>query len=399
MDHVVNVIGGTYRERCLDPALDRLGGSGLRGAGILHSLGDAVEFTTLLDPSIEEEAQSVATTLGFNIAAHTRQGPITFTYETPLSPTQLDGGGRSRAQIAVSGDIVVGFGMVEADWHAVTDTLVLDPQHSNPKAVLDQSTVGRCALVLNELEVRSLTGMRELVDAAHVFLVGRVSVVVVKQGAVGGIVVDHHTTFRFGAVPTATVCPIGSGDAFTAGFAHAWSRDHSDPAEAARFASNVAAVHSLVGAPQIFPNVLTSLPAPLPHPAGIQPAVYLAGPFFSIAERHLIRQVRAALINLGVTVVSPFHDIGLGGDEVAEQDLTALRQCHSIIALLDGADPGTLFEVGWATQADITTVGFAETVDAHEWTMLRGTGTHITNDLSTACYLAAWAAISKASSA
>lgn len=398
MGDVVNVIGGTYHERCVDPALDRLGGSGLRSAGILCSLGDAVEFTTFLDPGTEAEAQSVATTLGLSISTHAREGPITFTYETPLSTAQLDGGRQRCDPVRVTGDLIVGFGMVEADWHARADTLVLDPQHSDPQAILDKSTSSRCALLLNEHEARRLTGKHDTADAARALLGGQVGVVVIKQGAIGGLVVDRRATAQFGVVPTDTVAPIGSGDAFTAGFAHAWSRDHSDPAEAGRFASRVAAAHSLIGAPQIAPTVLTSLPAPLPYPSGIQPTVYLAGPFFSIAERQLIHQVRAALIHLGVAVFSPFHDIGLGGDEVAEQDLIALRQCHSVIALLDGADPGTLFEVGWATQAEIPVVGLVETVNAHEWTMLRGTGTHIAKDLSTACYRAAWAAIIMAAS-
>lgn len=305
MNGVVTVIGGTYRERCLDPALDRLGGSGLRSAGILRSLGEKVEFTTLLDPGSETEAQSVASTLDFDLTAHARLRPVTFSYETPLSTARLHGRERCKP-VAVAGNTVVGFGMVEADWYAVADSLILDPQHGYPQAILDQSTSSRCALVLNEHEARNITGKSVAVDAANALLGGQVSVVVLKQGAFGGLVVDRHATSRFGAIPTATVCPIGSGDAFTAGFAHAWTRDHSDPAEAGRFASKVAAAHSVVGAPQIAPSVLTTLPAPLPYPAGTQPTVYLAGPFFSIAERQLIRQVRAALIHLGLNVFSPF---------------------------------------------------------------------------------------------
>ncbi len=88
---------------------------------------------------------------------------------------------------------------------------------------------------------------------------------------------------------------------------------------------------------------------------------------------------------------SPAHDVGAGGDEVARTDLDGLEGCQSMLALLDGDDPGTIFEAGWARSRDLPVVGFAEHPDAEGSKMLRGTGAEIHEDLATAVYRAIWA--------
>ena len=63
-----------------------------------------------------------------------------------------------------------------------------------------------------------------------------------------------------------------------------------------------------------------------------------------------------------------------------------------MLALLDGADAGTLYEVGYARHMGLPVVGFAECPTAHEWTMLRGTDCEVHSDLATALYRSIWAA-------
>lgn len=388
----MSVIGGTYRERIEDPLTDHVFGSGMRAAGILSSLGHEVQLLTCIDEQTSAEADAVAEALGVKLITTPRDHEVTFRYETPISTAHRQWAA-SAAPLEVADGVVLGFGMIECDWHAQADTLVVDPQHSPLERILNASNATHVALVLNEHEATRLTGLQDPRAAAHDLLKHDVDVVVIKQGALGGLVATRTHVNTFGAVPTPIVQPLGSGDAFSAGFAHKWATDHDAPLAAAEFASRIAASHSLTGVPQIDPHAVDRLPDALPYAGDSRPRVYLAGPFFSVAERQLVRVARTALRHIGADVFSPLDEIGVGGDEVAKADLDGLKTCTSVLALLDGSDPGTLFEVGWATHAGTPVVAFSENPSDHTWTMLRGTGTTIHNDLSTALYAATWAAI------
>ncbi|OFB42584.1 hypothetical protein BA059_05105 [Mycolicibacterium sp. (ex Dasyatis americana)] len=386
----ISVVGGTYREYCAEPAIDRLLGSGLRAAGLLRSLGDTVRLHTLINDDDIAEFNAVCAGLNVDVEARTRTGPIVFTYDTPISRTTLRGEASAQA-LRVDADCVLAFGMVESAWTVRTSTLVLDPQHSKVTDLLNSAQAQRISLVLNEHEARASTGLLDIEQAA-LALSQDVEAAVIKRGALGGIVAHQSTLTTFGAIPTATVHPLGSGDAFSAGYAHAWAAG-ADPITAAHNGARVAAAHSLTDSAQVPPQLLQEIGSPLPYPQQVRPRVYLAGPFFNLAQRQLIRTVRSALIHLAADVFSPLDEIGCGGDEVAEKDLEGLRGCHSVFAVLDGADAGTLFEVGWATRAGIPVVGFAEHPDEHTWTMARGTGAVVVNDLSAALYSSIWSAI------
>ncbi|MBB2924118.1 PfkB family carbohydrate kinase [Cellulomonas cellasea] len=397
MDATLAVVGGTYREQCEEPRVQRLCGSGLRATQILHGLGHQVRFVTCIDDHLRAEFDALTAALPeVHVEAIFRSGPIGFTYETPVHPTYR-GGTATADPLTATADVVVAFGMVEkTDWTVEATWAVVDPQHAPLRDILGRVTAEHRAVVLNEHEIRTQANDDDL-DAAAQYVLGLgVDVVVVKQGARGGLVVSSVGTGTFGACPTERVDPIGSGDAFTAGFAHAWATQKQAPEVAALFASQVAAAHSLTGVAGFSAAALTAVPDPIAYVPGPGPRVYLAGPFFNIAQRQLITLIRSALTQLGVEVFSPLHEIGRGGDEVAQQDLAGLRDSSSVLAVLDGADAGTLFEVGWATGAGIPVVGLAEQHRDHAWTMVRGTGSPVVPDLSTAVYRAAWAALSNA---
>ncbi|CAN5191299.1 hypothetical protein BH11ACT5_BH11ACT5_10400 [soil metagenome] len=220
-----------------------------------------------------------------------------------------------------------------------------------------------------------------------------VSVVVVKAGARGCLVVEQDNSQWIGAVPSATVRKLGSGDVFSAAFAHAWTSG-SGAIEAARTASFATSWWVSHQAEQIPEAVLQSAywgsdGIELDN-AGRMPRIYLAGPFFTIAEVWLINQCRAFLQQAGASVFSPLHDIGLGGDEVASLDLAGLEGADAVFAILDGWDPGTLFEAGWANRKGIPLVGAAAQLDSIRTTMLNGTGGELYTDFTTAMYRAIW---------
>ena len=226
-------------------------------------------------------------------------------------------------------------------------------------------------------------------------------VVVVKDSARGCMVLTGpgSSITRVGPYPTRSVWPLGSGDVFAAGYAWAWGKG-ADPVEAARVASSSAAWWCCTRTSRVPPEILAGTPvdqvlddaAPELAPPDVPPLVYLAAPFFTLADRWLVETCRSVLLGLGADVFSPLHDVGPGGDEVAARDLDGLDRADAVLALLDGWDPGTVYEVGWAHRRGLPVVGFLQGAAQEGTKMLVGTGAELHQDLSSALYRAVWAA-------
>jgi nucleoside 2-deoxyribosyltransferase len=84
--------------------------------------------------------------------------------------------------------------------------------------------------------------------------------------------------------------------------------------------------------------------------------------------------------------------MNLPADKIAREDLAGLEKCTAVLAVLDGNDPGTIFEIGYARKAGIPVVILAESSKNSDLTMLTGSDCLTTDDLSTAVYHAVWSA-------
>jgi sugar/nucleoside kinase (ribokinase family) len=85
-------------------------------------------------------------------------------------------------------------------------------------ALLDVISRVDC-VILNDAELRQLTGRPNLISAAHEVLTWGPSVVVAKQGEYGAALVTEDTFFALPAYPLqAVVDPTGAGDTFAGGF-------------------------------------------------------------------------------------------------------------------------------------------------------------------------------------
>ena len=137
------------------------------------------------------------------------------------------------------------------------------------------------------------------------------------------------------------------------------------------------------------PHELTSNPmVPVKATTG---RAYLAGPFSNLAERWLVEEARVHLRSMGLEVFSPIHDVGRGAAEkVTPADLAGLARCDRVLALVDGGDTGTLFEVGYARARNVKVVALAETLTEEQQKMLLGTGCTVTSDFATGIYKTAW---------
>ena len=399
----MRIIGGTYGERTADPPTEQLFGSGLRAAAALSGV-IRPELTTCLDGALYSHAQGVAQTYGVEMVVKDREQPVVFSYYTPLSTPDVHGSSQGRCHIKSddAGTSALVFGMVEADCTVTASAIVYDPQGSqNTNIDRRHFKTERFAVVGNIHEITTLGRSASNHFPSATQAARRIAhetaaeVVIVKRGALGCLVLeaDGHTT-AIGPYKTETVWPIGSGDVFSAVFAWAWLEDKQEPTMAATLASAATSVWcrtqtlpiplapSIIAA-SLFPGI-----ALVPEEEDVP--VYLAGPFFGVAERWLVNLTREALTHLGARVFSPLHDVGRGGDEVAARDLEGLVAARSVLGLLDGADAGTMFELGYASARGIPTVGYAAVPEREDYTMARGLATPIVSDLTSAVYQAIW---------
>ena len=393
------VIGGTYREICKEPVLDNLYGSGLRAAFAISRGCDLLEFVSIVDSEEKKEVESLASSFGFAAKLRERAYPIQFYYEVPISPPRILSPYpiiMSPERIDCSGEAVLVFGMLEASIDVHADRLVLDPQGLRPITEQVTWSAKHFAMVGNKNEILRMSTNGSGLDieqcAGKVRERFKADVVVVKCGALGSIVVDSATVSHIGVFPTGKVNPLGSGDVFSAVFAYYWAKRKYTASEAARLASKATAAwvsrgpfqvindHGEVVSPDVRDEVY-----------GESTSVYIAAPFFTVAERWLVELCRTALLDLGAKVFSPLHDVGWGPPQfVAPADLAGLRQADSVLALLDGLDSGTVYEVGHASALGIPIIGLVSDKRSCDLTMIVGTGVRIHDDPSSAVYDAIW---------
>jgi hypothetical protein len=288
------------------------------------------------------------------------------------------------------------YGTVEGSARVNGTQVVFDPQHSNPfEFPKNGCSAKELVLILNSHELRAhaatddeATAAARIADELHV------QVLVVKAGAVGARVYEGGTLA--GTAPpyrTNRVYKIGSGDIFSAAYFHAWCGLGLKPLEAAEYASRSTARYCETRATDfVKPENLAHLEPLTGTPKG---QIYVASPFFNLADLWLVEETCRALGEVGANPFSPFHQIGAGSPaEVAPADIEALKASTAILAIASGGDPGTLFEVGYGSSIGIPIVVLAQNARVSDMTMPDGMGCKVTDDFATAVYWAAWASSS-----
>lgn len=393
----VAVVGGLYHERCIWPAWDQLFGSGGRAATALTEQVAQVTLHTYARSDALEQFRGAATVYGFDVQAHDAGQVVTFEYVHSLSDPIIHPSIariQQRPPIVLAAQNVVRFGMLEGTARVDAQWCVYDPQSAfAPEAfAANGSKAAHLAVVANRAEVLGLTGEVDPESAARVLLGQGVEVVVVKEGAAGALVVHAGGSSHVPAFQTEHVWKIGSGDVFAAMFGARWCVHGDRPEDAARWASMATAsyVDSMALPPPSFDALLAAGRREVMAAPG---RVYLAAPFFTLGERWVVDEARRCLREMGLEVLSPIHDIGLGPAEtVAPADIEALTGCDRVFAILDGLDSGTIFEIGYATARGVPTYGLAQNVAHGDLKMLAGTGCQIYDDFVTAIHHAAWRA-------
>lgn len=390
----ITIAGGVYFERCLTPARSALLGSAGRAAAALSSLSDRVTLHSFHPAERALDAHYALSAYGVEAIFYPSTAVVGFEYLHPMSsprisPVPLPVAGT----VAVEGEVVLRFGCLEGDFRICGRRAVYDPQSGSAPAPFSQngSKAETLALVLNRGEATLLTSEDDPGRAALALgKSDRADVIVIKMGAAGALVFQGGQQWQVPAYQANAVDKVGSGDVFSATFAHFWGEQGQNAAAAADLASRYTSGYvedRLLPLPSIPPEK-----SPI-KPLTKRPKVYLGGPFFTTPQLWMVEEARSGLLSLGAEVFSPMHDVGFGPDEmVAKKDLAGLDQCDVMLALLSDSDPGTLFEVGHARATGKPVVALVESPRKQDSTMLLGTSCEIVDDLATALYRVVWAA-------
>lgn len=393
------VVGGTYDEICFEPRWREKFGSGLRACRTIHSLNPSVDlaFHTFGDADTGLYLQQIETIFPkIKSNVYPINKTVSFYYDYPLitpriSP-RLDTIDKNSNNIEVSGADILYYGFIEGNAVVKGQRVVYDPQSpSNPIPFSKTgSTAEKLAIVVNITEAKKLANTDDIAGVKDYFLVEEgAEVLILKMGPKGAMVFDKND--NVGSIPvykTQAVWPIGSGDVFASAFAYYWFSGEV-PSEAALKASQTTAFYC-ESKDFDFNGSAVKL-EPLLVKDSLNAKIYLAGPFFTFAQRWLIDQIRMSLYQTGLRVFSPWHDIGHGvASEVVPKDLKGLDESKLVFAVIDGLDSGTLFEVGYAVKMGIPVIAYVENETEESVKMLEGTGCILEKDLTAAIYKAYW---------
>ncbi|HCE53646.1 MAG TPA: hypothetical protein DER05_01035 [Lutibacter sp.] len=397
---MLNIIGGSYIENCVDPFSSELYGSGLRASAALSNKGFKINFQSCICEKFKGLALLKSKTFGYSCNYTIIPQTVEFDYYHPLS-VPISSFNQVSKICSIDnnreGDFLY-YGMAESNAQINGNYVVYDPQnHINFKDT--GSTSKHLAVILNKNEALLLSkgGSDDLTTIGKNLLISEnADVIVIKNGVHGALVFENHEIFEIPVFYTNYVWPIGSGDIFSAVFAWKWIIEKESAFNAAFYASKNTAQYCLS---KHLPVVLD--PQGSLHPLEIKSrtkSIYLAGPFFSISERWLINELRNILINFGNKVFSPFHDVGIihsgyineQATNIASKDLEGIIKCDTVLAVINGLDVGTFFEIGYAKSLNKKVVILAQDIKEKDLTMLIGTECEITDDFSTAIYKASW---------
>lgn len=401
---MITIVGGVYRERCMRPAWDDIYGSAGRAATAIARFGGQVELQASVDSNSQIVIDARASAEGFQFKATTTQQGVTFEYIHGLATPDIRRGTHVNSTLQISAEKILRFGMIDGTAVVDAEYAVFDPQNADgPESFkANGSKAKHLALVLNRHEANLLvpdsSGLPAQELAVALAKQESAEVVVIKMGPLGALVYDNGVISTVPAYRTERVWKIGSGDTFAAHFALGWMDNGLSAQEAASIASIATAFYcENQGFPD--PALLAEFkPQPLKPSAryrdGYAPKVYLAGPFFTLAELWMVGQARRDLLAMGLDVFSPYHDVGLGSaEDVVEKDLEGVRDCDALFAIGDGLDSGTIYEIGYARALNKPVVFYAENESEQDRKMMEGSNCRITDDYVSAIYQTVWEAV------
>jgi hypothetical protein len=380
----MHIVGGFYREICYIPPWNAVFGSGGRAAAAVSRLSPGSVLHTYAE-DFESEAVASLRDLGLATRLERRPSAIVFAYFHSLSHPYIQPPPRDierQAPIRVNGDAVLRFGFLEGDAVVEGNRVVYDPQTwRDPTPFRANGSVAKeLAIVLNELELRSSTGITEVSSAASCLIDQQGAVaVVVKQGTRGALVIERGG--RITQVPayrSPRVFKIGTGDVFSAIFAHHWAEKAMSAGDAADAASRSVAAYCSAGKLPIHDDALySSVPIGFLSPG----RVVLEGAGDTIGQRYTLEEAQFVLRELGTEV------------SCQDPEGAPCSTASTILVLAEGLKDEAFARVERAKAAGTPIVILREAgVRTTHNFLTEGAKVTVTDDFASAMYFAAWAA-------
>ncbi|MDU1666584.1 MAG: PfkB family carbohydrate kinase [Bradyrhizobium sp.] len=397
MTHDLTIVGGIYVERCIQPLWDAVYGSAGRAAHAVRNLiPGRIILHSYVAPEMKAQAEHVASDCDATLMPTSAKHNLSFSYLHPMSvpaifptPRHIE----AHVPISVKGDVVLRFGMLEGDAIVEANVAVYDPQSAFDVALFQAngSRARRLAVVMNRHETEQMTGQSDPSLAAKDLIAkGLAEVVIIKMGSSGAMVTTGVGQSVTPAYRSTHVWKLGSGDVFSGTFAALWGCQGMDAAQAADHASRAVALYCDTRSLPV-PGVSDLQALSYDPVVPTKGTVYLAAPFFDLAQRWLVEETRDQLRALGASVFSPLHQVGPGpASIVGPEDIKGLEKSDAVFAILNGLDAGTIFEVGYAVKKGIPVVCFAQNVSVESLKMVEGTGCEVVDDFVSALYRTIW---------
>lgn len=394
---MITVVGGTYREIDYDDISMDIYGSGYRGCKFLLENECSVNYYTSGNDEVEKYLKEIAKVYtNFDFQLTESDDLITFKYsfalDTPnIFPNLLNI--KKTKNIKVESDNIICYGMLESDFNINGKRVIYDPQTSfKPKKYSEFGVAEQLIFIVNMNEAKSISAQEDLEEIKKYFFnIENAYAVIIKNGPYGAkLFVNNNQEFEIPSFVTENVNKIGSGDVFTSSFGYYWMNKKLPLEECAFLASKSTSLYcdkKVYIDVQDFEYTFTAY-----KNINIkEKQIYLAAPFFSIAELILVDKVRNAFLEFGVKVFSPFHDIGLGNTEsIAIKDLQGINDSDIIFCILDNLDSGTLIESGFSLAMNKKIIGYHRTCEDSELLMLKPGNSKIFKHLTTAIYQTIW---------
>lgn len=413
----VVVIGGIFREHLGESQPEkRIGGSGFVAALAARALGAEVEFVSFVGTDDRAACFGPLERAGVGTAAiQIRDGQSGIFSISDVGDRRAPRPGYRPAEDPPNkvaphdiprASVVLGFGFPEFDpqeWIANAlepgGTLLWDRQgwfsRDLDRSFLAELHASRAIFLANLEEMRAVAQSETYVEALAAPPDG-FSEALIKCGRWGTVAIEAAGDTLVPAYVTPVRSTIGSGDCFAGAVAAriAGGASLADAAHAGAAAASLFVERRSNIPPQGFgagvDEVLHTRPRCAVDPKILERTrVYLAGPWFSAGEELLVAELEGRLDAMGVAVCSPRRDIGelaVGAPHeevrrIGEEDYAAIAESDLIVGILDGNDPGTLMELGWAAHAEIPIIGLLSTAEAAPQPMRVAAGVRVARSL------------------